>query len=125
MHTLTGNTKNKMFIGTLIIMVVMICVCTITVNGIAKDDTMKQQRYYDALESDYLVRIDRVLQEYDLYYSGINMTRISAEDGNRMYSVRIHNSRVEKLGDDGKSHLLDALQTIEFGDPMVMITYEL
>ena len=125
MHALTGKTKNRMFIGTLIIMVIMICTFTITVNGMTRDNTAEQQQYYDALESDYLTRIDCVLQEYDLYYSGINMTRISAEDGSRSYSVRIHNSRVEKLGEERMGRLLEALQTISFGDPMVMITYEL
>lgn len=125
MQTFISNKKNILCIGTIVIMAIMILTLTITVNGANKDNSLKQHKYYDGLESEYKEAVDAVLLQHNLYYSGINMTRITDEDGARTYLVNIHNYKIEQMDAQEKCELINELYGIEFGDESVIITYDI
>ena len=108
----------------LLVLVIIFCVKG-TVMSKENDEKVRQNQYYAALEQDYLVRTRQLLDEEGYGSCGINLTRVTYEDGRREYTVLLHHRRLERLSDEEKLGLESLLSQTEFQNEMCSFCYEL
>lgn len=108
----------------LLVLVIIFCVKG-TVMSKENDERAKQNHYYAALERDYLERTRRLLDEEGYLNCGINLTRVTYEDGRRVYTVLIHHRRLERLSDEEKLELENLLSKMEFHNEVCIFCYEM
>lgn len=108
----------------LLVLVIIFCVKG-TVMSKENDERAKQNQYYAALEQDYLERARQLLDEKGYSNCGINLTRVTYEDGRREYTVLIHHRRLERLSDEEKLELENLLSKIEFHNGACSFCYEM
>lgn len=108
----------------LLVLVIIFCVKG-TVMSKENDERAKQNHYFAALEQDYLERTRQLLDEEGYANCGINLTRVTYEDGRREYTVLIHHRRLERLTDKEKLELESLLSRMEFQNEMCSFCYEM
>ena len=52
---------------------------------------------YEACEENYRQQINSILETYDVYNSGLTMTRVVSMDGERSYSLLIYNGKFSQM----------------------------
>lgn len=108
----------------LLVLVIIFCVKG-TVMSKENNERAKQNHYYAVLEQDYLERTRQILHEEGYESCGINLTRVTYEDGRREYMVLIHHRRLDRLSDEEKIELENMLSQIEFQNEKCSFYYEL
>ena len=63
-----------------------------TREGVLFDNTR-----YEACEENYRQQINSILETYDVYNSGLTMTRVVSMDGERSYSLLIYNGKFSQM----------------------------
>lgn len=97
----------------LLIAVIAFCI-TGTASSMEDKEKRVEESYYQELEERYLQDIKEYLEEAGYRNTGIMLTRTINEEGNREYSISIHNARFDKLSDDEKQELLNGIESKEF-----------
>ncbi len=87
-----------------------------TVESQAKSKLKAESSIYHEMEKEYLKNTRTILKEKGYENSGINMTKTIDEEGNRTYTVKIHNSKINALGEAEKESLLECLKSLQFAD---------
>lgn len=118
-------TKKGFWIITVLLVLVIIFCVKGTVMSKGNNERAKQNHYYATLEQDYLERTRQILHEEGYENCGINLTRVTYEDGRREYTVLLHHRRLERLSVEEKIDLENMLSQIEFQNKECSFCYEL
>lgn len=97
----------------LLILIIAFCICG-TAFGQSRGRSQAQERYYRALEQEYVEEIRKLLAERGYCNSGVTMNRVVEEDGSRQYIVTIHHRRIMQLDQEQQKELLDECRIIDF-----------
>lgn len=117
--------KKRFGILTILLVLIIIFCVKGTVMSKENNERAKQNYYYAALEQDYLERTRQILHGEGYESCGINLTRVTYEDGKREYTVLLHHRRLECLSDEEKLELKNMLSQIEFHNEECSFYYEL
>ena len=110
-------TKQLRFMAITILPILVIVFCmTETVKSQHTKDRDVQNKYYAAMEKEYVNALRRELDRRGYHNSGITVRRTSEEDGTRCYTVLIHHNRITGLDADKQTELLEILSKTEFED---------
>lgn len=107
----------------LFVLVIIFCVKG-TVMSRENEERVRQKRYYAALERDYLAGARRLLEEEGYRNCGINLTRVTYEDGSREYTVFLHHRRFGRMSEEEKLGLEQRLSQMEFQDMVCSFIYD-
>lgn len=107
----------------LLILVTVLCMKE-TVKSQRKEDRSAQNRYYAALEKEYVNALRNELCRQGYTNSGITVRWTAEEDDMRCYTVMIHHNRINDLDESGKATLLKTLSETEFEDASCCFYYE-
>ena len=97
----------------LLILIIAFCICG-TAFGQNRGRNQAQERYYRAMEQEYVKEIRKLLTERGYCNSGVTMNRVVQEDGSRQYTVTIHHRRITRLDEEQQNELLDECRMIDF-----------
>ena len=67
-----------------------------------------------AMEREYVQEIRTYLESQGYENSGVNLTYVTEEDGQRSYMVLIHHKRISKLSEDKKQSLFSEVEEMAF-----------
>jgi len=81
----------------LVLVVSISLIMTVRVQSRSREAVLFDNSYYQASEEAYKQQVQKVLESYDCYNSGLTMTRVVSLDGMREYSMLIYNSKLQKL----------------------------
>lgn len=102
--------KNRFFVM-ITIGLIMIIVLSVAKTAECQSQAAEREReeYYVELEKEYVAELRAYLNEEGFLNSGIMLTRIVSEDGDREYTITVHNSRFDRLTDAEKAILLEEM----------------
>ncbi len=109
--------RNILFYGAtaVLIMIITLC-CSITVMSKNDITAKEKQAYYLEKEREVVKETRAFLNEKGFRNSGVSMTRVVNEEGERDYTITIHHEKIDKL-DGGERELLKAeLGKLTFAD---------
>ncbi len=72
------------------------------------------EEYYQILEENYVEEIRNYLTESGYENSGINLTVVADEKGNREYCVELHHKRISRLSEEQQNVLLIEIEEMGF-----------
>ena len=107
----------------LLILVTVFCMKE-TVKSQRKEDRGMQNKYYAALEKEYVNALRSELCRQGYADSGITVRWTAEEDNTRCYTVMIHHNRINDLDESGQTALLKTLSETEFEDVSCSFHYE-
>ena len=107
----------------LLILVTVFCMKE-TVKSQRKEDKGVQNKYYAALEKEYVNALRNELCRQGYANSGITVRWTAGEDNVRCYTVMIHHNRINDLDESGQAALLRTLSEAEFEDVSCSFHYE-
>ena len=113
--------------GTLTVLFVLVIIFCVKGTVMSKENAerAKQNHYFAVLEQDYLTRTKQLLDEEGYGNCGINLTRVTYEDGRREYTVLLHHRKFERMSGEEKLDLESMLSQIEFQNEMCSFCYDL
>lgn len=107
--------KNKVeeiavFAVTTIVLIVIIAFC-VTGTVISQSDMGAQEleNYYRAQEKELLQETKDRLTDMGFKNSGVTLTRVVDEEGNREYTFTIHHGNIDKMNETEREELADTL----------------
>lgn len=107
----------------LLILVTAFCMKE-TVKSQRNEDRGMQNKYYAALEKEYINALRNELCRQGYANSGITLRWTSEEDNTRCYTIMIHHNRINDLDEFGRTALLRSLSETEFADVSCSFHYE-
>ena len=111
------NAKQLRFTTVTVLLILVIVFCmTGTVKSQHNKGRDTQNKYYAAMEKEYVNTLRDELNRLGFRDSGITVRWISEESGIRCYTVLIHHNRIAKLDADKQTELLKALSKTELSD---------
>lgn len=117
--------NQKVFILTTILLVFVIAFSiTKTVKSQDNSSNREMEQYLETLEEEYMETLKLILVENGYYNSGITMTKIIDELGNREYQVDINNKYIIKLSNENQETLIAKLEKIPFEDSNSVFYHE-
>ena len=72
------------------------------------------EEYYQVLEQKYVQEIRGFLNEQGYKNSGVNLTMMTDEEGNRNYSVEVYHKGICKLTEEARQELFDEVEALAF-----------
>lgn len=72
------------------------------------------EQYYQVLEKEYVKEIRGFLTEQGYENSGVNLTMVEDEDGNRSYSVEVYHKGICKLSEQTQEELFAQIEAMAF-----------
>ena len=112
-----NSAKNITFIAaTIMLVLISAFFITKTVQGQADDDAVVSEKYYQALEQEYVSEIRAYLNEQGFLNSGVTLTRVVDEQGSRDYQVILHHKYLEKLTVEEREVLFEEIKSMAFED---------
>lgn len=103
-----------------IITLFLVLVIAFSLKGVAmskeNNGRAEANRYYAALEKEFLKQAKQTLEEQGYSNCGVTMTRVTKEDGSREYTVLLHHRKFEWLRQTEKDSLVDVLAAKGFTD---------
>lgn len=96
-----------------VVLVSAFCVSGTVMSKERNDYTQKNKRYA-LLEDAFKERAKGILEERGYRNSGVTITWTRGGDGARSYRVEIHHRGIERLDDDERERLAEALCSEEF-----------
>lgn len=108
--------ENVVFLAITTMLVLFIATCiTLTVKGSESNQKSGyNEEYYDLLEERYKEEVTNVLSGYGMGQSGVNLTKITVEDGSREYALVIYNGKFIQMDSDRLEQLKNELCSIAF-----------
>lgn len=116
--------RYRFYMISLAVIIFLFSIATITVNGQGEHDIAMEREYYEEVEEDYVVRLRELLGNKGYSNAGITMTKIYQTDGSREYTVQIHHKRIDRLGADERTLLMNELAAVCFGDEQCSILHK-
>lgn len=104
----------------LVIAVVTFITTSITVTSCKKGAASDNAAYYHQLEQAYVKEARKVMNEQGYFDAGITMTRRMNEDGDRIYTVKVHHNRLNNASSERTNEVLELLTNIPFEDGQVL-----
>ncbi len=102
-----SRTEKVLYVATGVILALAISVLmSVKVQSRTREAALFDNTRYEACEENYKQHISSILEAYDVYNSGLTMTRIVSMDGERSYSLLIYNSKFDQMDEQ----TLQALQ---------------
>lgn len=110
---------DRMMWGLAAVMLAMAAAMCITgsIRSQAADTLRAQEAYYEQLEREYIGQVRSFLAEQGYRNSGVTLSRIVDEDGQRSYRVLIHHSAISRLDEKALAELLRQAQELGFYVP--------
>lgn len=102
-------------ISVICLTVTVFCVLGIMMGKNGRVDRPEEKQYRE-MEKSYVSEIRKLLEEEGYENSGITMTWVTDETGERIYTVTIHHGRIDKLSKAEKRALMEECRAIEFPD---------
>lgn len=106
----------------LLVLAIIFCIKG-TVMSRESDNCDRQNRYYAALEQEYLDQTRLLLEEEGLRDCGVNIRWVAEEDGNREYTVLLHHRKLDRMSEEERESLANMLSDAEFEDEMCRFYY--
>ena len=99
-------TKTIIFLATTILLVAFSVLC-ITGTVMSKTDFSEQEleSYYHEQEKELLCQTKEKLQDLGFTNSGVTLTRVVDEVGNREYTFTIHHKKIDKMNMEERTEL--------------------
>lgn len=85
-----------------------------TVVSQADGNITVDEQYYQILEKEYVKEIRGFLAEQGYENSGVNLTMVADEEGNRSYSVEVYHKGICKLAEEEQEELFAAVEELAF-----------
>ena len=118
--------RGKVFGIVTVILVLIIIFCVKgTVMSRERSEHARVNRYYAALEQEYLERTHKLLEEEGLRNCGVNLRWVTDEGGNREYTILLHHRKLNRMSEEEKSVLAIMLSKMEFRHEACRFQYEL
>lgn len=83
----------------------------------AADILRAREAYYEQLEREYIGQVRNYLAEQGYHNSGVTLSRIVDEEGQRSYRVLIHHSAMSRLEEEALTELLGQTEAMGFCAP--------
>lgn len=113
------------WILTAILISTMISCIKATAMSMGNRERAGENHYYAELERDYVDRTQRFLEEEGYHNCGVNMLRVTNQDGSREYKILLHHRRFESMSAEEKTQFEKILGDMEFQDAACSFRYEL
>lgn len=101
---------------TMILVLTIALFISITAVSRDKNDRRAETEYYRAMEQEYVRQVRGFLQEKGYANSGVTMTEVVDEEGNRAYTVTIHHGKIKTLSEAERQMLLAGCGELQFAD---------
>lgn len=102
--------KAVFFFGVTLILVAITAFCiTGTVMSKSRIDNAELENYYREQESRMLRETKDLLEEMGYKNSGVTLTRMVDEAGNREYTFTIHHGKIDKMSEQERCQLAEEL----------------
>lgn len=113
--------------GMLTLLLILIIIFCIKGTVMSKENKQRaeENRYYLVLEREYVQNAREYLREQGFDNCGVMMTRVTNEDGSRVYTVRLHHRKFTGMAGKDKSVLVNRLSQAEFGQETCVFRYDL
>lgn len=117
----TGCAVRNIILTILFITITVFCTTQTVFSREADSVSAYSEQYFDALEKEYVKTIRGILEDNGYANSGVTMTDIIEDNGEREYTVAIHHKRLDRLSECEKTELLSQLEQVSFGQDDCMI----
>ena len=88
----------RRFVWFTVLLVLITVFCTTgTVMGMEKENVKVDAKFYRQMEQDYVSQVREYLNDEGYNNSGVALTKVYYEDGDREYTLNVHHKRIEKL----------------------------
>lgn len=114
--------KGFCILTVLLILATVLCIKG-TVMSRERDNCDRQNRYYAALEQEYLDQARLLLDEEGFRDCGVNIRWVAEGDGKREYTVLLHHRKLNRMSKEERESLTDKLSDAEFEDEMCRFYY--
>ena len=122
---MTGMRGKGFYIATLALILLIVFCVRGTVFSRENDERQQRNRYYAALEEEYLEETRALLHEAGLTDCGVNLRWVSCGDGSREYTVSLHHDRLARMPEADREALRERLSEADFHGDMCHFTYVL
>lgn len=110
-----STTKNITFIATTIVLILISAFfITKTVRGQEDHEMIATEKYYQALEQEYVSEIRAYLNGQGFENSGVTLTRVIDEQGVREYQITLHHKYLEKLSTEKRDEVFGVIKNMAF-----------
>lgn len=93
-----GRMERLLYVVAGVILVLAISVLmSVRVQSRTRETVLFDNTRYEVYEENYKQQVNSILETYDLYNSGLTMTRIVSMDGERSYSLLIYNGKFTQM----------------------------
>lgn len=103
-------------ISAICLLITFFCISEVTTGKNSSAGSKTEEKHYREMEADYISRMKSLLTEEGYENSGITMTWVEDEEGERIYTVTIHHGRIDKLSETEKGILIEECESVEFPD---------
>lgn len=114
--------KGFCILTVLLILATVFCIKG-TVMSRESDNCDRQNRYYAALEQEYLDQARLLLKEEGFRDCGVNIRWVAEGDGKREYTVLLHHRKLDRMSEEERESLTDKLSDAEFEDGLCCFYY--
>lgn len=105
-------------IWTVVITAILVLISGLCISGTVisqeKGRSKVEEKYYRQIEQEYVKEMRAFLAESGYKNSGVTMTYVLTEDGNRRYTVTIHHKKISALDEMCKQQLKEACKKVDF-----------
>lgn len=111
--------RDGIFWGVAALGIVMAAVLFITgsINSQAADTLKAQEEYYEQLEREYIGQVRSFLTQQGYRNSGVTLSRVVDDEGQRSYTILVHHSAMDQLEDEKLAELLGQVENMGFYVP--------
>ena len=111
--------KDYLYLGilTALLIAAAFFIFSMTVKGLDRNDSEALNEYFKVLEDEYVGSARAYLTEEGYVNSGVMLNHTTDENGMRVYTLSIHNSRFEYASEEKKNEVKEALEALSFTDP--------
>lgn len=103
------------FTAVTLVLVLVTALCVVmTVKSQSSVETAAVENYYREKEQKVLADTREYLNREGFANSGVTMTRVVDEEGNREYTITVHHRKISNLQDDDRKALAAALGAFTF-----------
>ena len=114
--------KGFYILTVLLVLAAVFCIKGTVMSRESNSDGRKN-RYYAALEQEYLDRTRLLLEEEGFRDCGVNIRWVAEVDGSREYTVLLHHRKLNHISEEEKEELADILSDAEFEDELCRFYY--
>ncbi|MCH5263815.1 MAG: hypothetical protein J1F42_12970 [Lachnospiraceae bacterium] len=111
--------------GILTVILILIIVFCVKATVMSRENTAgsKNNKYYAALEEEYLNRTRQLLEEEGLRNCGVDLRWVADVDGTREYTMILHHRKLDRMSAQEMAELTDRLTAAEFQDDVCSFIY--